>query len=67
DLDTHAITEQIAYLTADQEATYAEAQSNSKLDENVGLLDDEVVGRFCGNNTVMAKAKLHYMDLSPTQ
>ena len=33
------------------------AQANSRLDENGRFLDDEVVCRFRGNNTVMAKEK----------
>ena len=54
DLDTNSITDQIDYLTADEEDSYV-AQANSRLDENGRFLDDEVVCRFRGNNTVMAK------------
>ena len=57
DLDTNAITDQIDYLTADEEDSYVVAQANSRLDENGRFLDDEVVCRFRGNNTVMAKEK----------
>ncbi|HEI7420694.1 TPA: DNA-directed RNA polymerase subunit beta [Staphylococcus aureus] len=67
DLDTHAITDQIDYLTADEEDSYVVAQANSKLDENGRFMDDEVVCRFRGNNTVMAKEKMDYMDVSPKQ
>ncbi|MGV1143559.1 hypothetical protein ACV56Z_08345 [Staphylococcus aureus] len=64
DLDTHAITDQIDYLTADEDS-YVVAQANSKLDENGRFMDDEVVCRFRGNNTVMAKEKMDYMDVWP--
>ena len=57
DIDTNAITDQIDYLTADEEDSYVVAQANSRLDENGRFLDDEVVCRFRGNNTVMAKEK----------
>lgn len=67
DLATNSITEQIDYLTADEEDSYVVAQANSKLDENGKFLDDEVVCRFRGNNTVMAKEKMDYMDVSPKQ
>ncbi|MGI2244076.1 DNA-directed RNA polymerase subunit beta [Staphylococcus cohnii] len=67
DLETNSITEQIDYLTADEEDSYVVAQANSKLDENGRFLDDEVVCRFRGNNTVMAKEKMDYMDVSPKQ
>lgn len=64
DLDTNSITHQIDYLTADEEDSYVVAQANSRLDENGRFLDDEVVCRFRGNNTVMAKEKMDYMDVS---
>ncbi|MBF7023368.1 DNA-directed RNA polymerase subunit beta [Staphylococcus kloosii] len=67
DLETNSITDQIDYLTADEEDSYVVAQANSKLDENGRFLDDEVVCRFRGNNTVMAKEKMDYMDVSPKQ
>ena len=46
DLDTNSITDQIDYLTADEEDSYVVAQANSRLDENGRFLDDEVVCRF---------------------
>lgn len=67
DLATNSITDQIDYLTADEEDSYVVAQANSNLDENGKFLDDEVVCRFRGNNTVMAKEKMDYMDVSPKQ
>ena len=67
DIDTNSITDQIDYLTADEEDSYVVAQANSRLDENGSFLDDEVVCRFRGNNTVMAKEKMDYMDVSPKQ
>lgn len=67
DLDTNSITDQIDYLTADEEDSYVVAQANSRLDENGRFLDDEFVCRFRGNNTVMAKEKMDYMDVSPKQ
>ena len=67
DIDTNSITDQIDYLTADEEDSYVVAQANSRLDENGRFLDDEVVCRFRGNNTVMAKEKMDYMDVSPKQ
>ena len=66
DIDTNSITDQIDYLTAEEDS-YVVAQANSRLDENGRFLDDEVVCRFRGNNTVMAKEKMDYMDVSPKQ
>ncbi|MBH9582202.1 hypothetical protein, partial [Staphylococcus felis] len=60
DLETNKITEQIDYLTADEEDSYVVAQANARLDEEVRFLDDEIVCRFRGNNTTMAKEKMDY-------
>ena len=67
DIEKNAITDQIDYLTADEEDSYVVAQANSRTDEEGRFLDDEVVCRFRGNNTVMAKEKMDYMDVSPKQ
>ena len=67
DIETQSITDQIDYLTADEEDSYVVAQANSVLDENGRFVEDEVVCRFRGNNTVMAKEKMDYMDVSPKQ
>ncbi|MCU5746683.1 DNA-directed RNA polymerase subunit beta [Staphylococcus sp. SQ8-PEA] len=67
DIEKNAITDQIDYLTADEEDSYVVAQANSRTDEDGRFLDDEVVCRFRGNNTVMAKEKMDYMDVSPKQ
>lgn len=57
DIETNTITDQIDYLTADEEDSYVVAQANSRLDENGRFIDDEIVCRFRGNNTTMAKEK----------
>ncbi|EHT3677699.1 DNA-directed RNA polymerase subunit beta [Staphylococcus pseudintermedius] len=67
DIETNTITDQIDYLTADEEDSYVVAQANSRLDENGRFIDDEIVCRFRGNNTTMAKEKMDYMDVSPKQ
>ena len=61
------VTENVQYLTADQEDKYIVAQSNSNIDKNGYFLDDEVVCRFRGDNTVKPKEMMNYMDVSPKQ
>ena len=61
------VTENVQYLTADQEDKYVVAQSNSNIDKNGYFLDDEVVCRFRGDNTVKPKEMMNYMDVSPKQ
>ena len=66
-IETNQVTDQIDYLTADEEDAYVVAQANSRLDENGKFLDDEVVCRFRGDNTTMARERMDYMDVSPKQ
>ncbi|MBQ5153473.1 DNA-directed RNA polymerase subunit beta [Macrococcoides caseolyticum] len=67
DIETNTVTNQIDYLTADEEDAYVVAQANARLDDNGKFLDDEVVCRFRGDNTVMARERMDYMDVSPKQ
>ena len=67
DHETGRVTEQIDYLTADEEDNYYVAQANSILNEDGTFANDEVVGRFRGDNTVFNKEKIDYMDVSPKQ
>lgn len=67
DIETNTVTSQIDYLTADEEDAYVVAQANARLDDNGKFLDDEVVCRFRGDNTVMARERMDYMDVSPKQ
>lgn len=67
DPETGCVTSQIDYLTADEEDNYVVAQANARLGENGEFLDPLVVSRFRGENTVMAREKIDYMDVSPKQ
>ncbi|MFJ7649665.1 DNA-directed RNA polymerase subunit beta [Lysinibacillus sp. NPDC097279] len=67
DHETGQVTDQIDYLTADEEDNYYVAQANSPLNPDGTFTNDEVVGRFRGDNTVFNKAQMDYMDVSPKQ
>lgn len=67
DIETNRVTDQIDYLTADEEDAYVVAQANARLDDEGHFLDDEVVCRFRGDNTKMARTRMDYMDVSPKQ
>ncbi len=67
DHETGQVTEHIDYLTADEEDNYYVAQANSTLNPDGTFANDEVVGRFRGDNTVFNKEKIDYMDVSPKQ
>ncbi|TFD99333.1 MULTISPECIES: DNA-directed RNA polymerase subunit beta [Jeotgalibacillus] len=67
DPDTGRVTERIDYLTADEEDNYVVAQANARLGEDGSFLDEEVVSRFRGENTVFKRDRIDYMDVSPKQ
>ncbi|WP_176723245.1 DNA-directed RNA polymerase subunit beta [Lysinibacillus sp. FSL M8-0337] len=67
DHETGQVTDQIDYLTADEEDNYYVAQANSLLNPDGTFVNDEVVGRFRGDNTVFNKSQMDYMDVSPKQ
>ncbi|MBO8178400.1 MAG: DNA-directed RNA polymerase subunit beta [Bacillus sp. (in: Bacteria)] len=67
DPETGKVTDQIDYLTADEEDNYVVAQANARLAEDGSFLDEEVVARFRGENTVVKSDRVDYMDVSPKQ
>ncbi|OEH93180.1 DNA-directed RNA polymerase subunit beta [Bacillus solimangrovi] len=67
DPETGKVTSQIDYLTADEEDHYVVAQANALLSEDGAFLDEEVVARFRGDNTLVKRERLDYMDVSPKQ
>lgn len=67
DPDTGKVTDRIDYLTADEEDNYVVAQANVRLGDDGSFLDEEVVARFRGENTVVKRDRVDYMDVSPKQ
>ncbi|MBM7707508.1 DNA-directed RNA polymerase subunit beta [Chryseomicrobium aureum] len=67
DPETGQVTSRIDYLTADEEDNYVVAQANSILTEDGSFANEEVVGRFRGDNTVFRREQIDYMDVSPKQ
>lgn len=67
DPETGKVTDQIDYLTADEEDNYVVAQANVPVGEDGSFLEDNVVARFRGENIVVKKDRVDYMDVSPKQ
>ena len=67
DPETGKVTTDIDYLTADEEDLYVVAQANAKLAEDGSFINEEVIARFRGENTIVPREKLDYMDVSPKQ
>ncbi|MER2088216.1 DNA-directed RNA polymerase subunit beta [Sporosarcina sp. JAI121] len=67
DPTTGRVTAKIDYLTADIEDNYVVAQANAILAEDGSFVNEGVVGRFQGDNTVFKREQIDYMDVSPKQ
>ncbi|WP_210367506.1 DNA-directed RNA polymerase subunit beta [Bacillus sp. REN3] len=67
DPETGRVTAQFDYLTADEEDNYVVAQANARLAEDGSFADEEVIARFRGENTVVMRERVDYMDVSPKQ
>ena len=67
DAETGRVTADIDYLTADEEDNYVVAQANALLNEDGGFVNEEVIARFRGENTIVQRDKIDYMDVSPKQ
>jgi len=67
DPETGKVTSHIDYLTADEEDNYVVAQANVRLGEDGSFIDNDIIARFRGENTVVARERVDYMDVSPKQ
>ncbi|WP_100374437.1 DNA-directed RNA polymerase subunit beta [Bacillus sp. FJAT-45037] len=67
DPETGKVTAQIDYLTADEEDNYVVAQANARLKDDGSFVNDNIIARFRGENTVVPRERLDYMDVSPKQ
>ena len=59
------VTEEVVYMTADEEDNYHVAQANEALDENGYFVRNSVSGRYREETQEYPKAMFDYMDVSP--
>jgi DNA-directed RNA polymerase subunit beta len=59
------VTDDVEYLTADEEDNFHVAQANTPLDENQHFVKNTVTGRFREETSEYPKAQIDYMDVSP--
>ena len=68
DKENQRITDEIRYLTADEEDLYIRAQANEPLDENQCFVNDRVACRTTQGNLLLVEPKnVDFMDVSPKQ
>ena len=61
------VTDKIEYLSAIEEGKYAIAQANSAMDAKGNLTDELVSCRYDNEFTLMPRANIAFMDVSPKQ
>ena len=61
------VTNEIEFLTADQEDRYTIAQANEPLDDNGNFLNDLVAARSRDDYPMVTPHEVQYMDVSPKQ
>ncbi len=64
---TPVVTEDVIYITADEEEKYRVAQANEPLDEQGHFVHARVTGRFGEDNIELEPERMDLMDVSPRQ
>ena len=67
DKEKGIVTDQVDYLTADEEDKYVIAQANAPLDDEGHFLEKRVNARHGGEILVVPASQVDYMDVSPKQ
>ncbi len=61
------LTDEIVYMTADEEENYYICPATIDVTENNEIADEEVPVRFNRDNLMVSKLKVNYSDVSPSQ
>ncbi len=65
DPENPVVTDEVVYMTADEEDNYHVAQANEPLDENGHFIKNNVSGRFRDETQEYDKSMFEFMDVSP--
>ncbi len=66
-VDNCQITEEVRYMTADEEEDYIISESAVKTDDNNKIISDLVNARYHQENILVEPSKVDYIDVSPQQ
>ncbi len=61
------VTDEMTYLTADEEENYVIGQANIELDDDLRITNDNVVARHMGDTKMFARELIEFIDVSPKQ
>lgn len=67
DPNTGIVTNQIQYMTADEEDNYVIAQANAELSDDGTFTQDALIVRYKDENLILPRDRVDYMDVSPKQ
>ncbi len=60
-------TDEVVYLTADEEADYYISSATINMSDDGRILDDKVVARLNGETVMVKKELVNYIDVAPSQ
>jgi DNA-directed RNA polymerase subunit beta len=61
------LTDEIEYMTADEELDYNISQATVEINENDEIIEERVPVRYRGENVIVDKEQVDYIDVSPQQ
>lgn len=65
DPENPRVTDEVVYMTADEEDRYHVAQANEALDEDGHFIRKNISGRFREETSEFQRSRIDYMDVSP--
>ena len=65
DKENPRVTDEVVYMTADEEDRYHVAQANEALDEDGHFVRKNISGRFREETSEFQRSRIDYMDVSP--
>ncbi len=66
-VENSKLTDEIIYMTADEELQYYIAPATVKSSEDGDILEDNIPVRYQNDNLIIDKSKVDYIDVSPQQ
>ena len=66
-VENRKLTDEVKYLTADEEAEFIISQATIETDDNNRIVPDQVTARYKGENIMAKSDDVDYVDVSPQQ
>ena len=61
------VTEEVVYLTADEENDYYISQATTPVDDDNNISENQVIARLNGDTVMVDSKKVNYIDVAPSQ